>query len=206
MHFSEVCLAHGWTFTEPSNPVLWYAGGLWLGCAGLRVTGWLKEAGQVISLSNDIDSTVTSRFKLAVVVRSSQTVERHAPPLYAMEEILYGLLRYMISLVLTTDDALMLRTAGRRWTVGNRSGGCLLLDGETGTDREKCALDADGNCVSSMSRKRHQIMDSIRRRGLHPPPEETPPGEQGRVDMTSFMDTFVGLIGKAGRRSASVPG
>ena len=38
-------------------------------------------------------------------------------------------------------------------------------------------------------------MDSIRRPGLHPIPEGTPPVEQGTVDMTSFSDTVLALSG-----------
>ena len=38
-------------------------------------------------------------------------------------------------------------------------------------------------------------MDSIRRRGLHPPQEETPPVGKGAVDMTSFRDAVMVLLG-----------
>ena len=42
------------------------------------------------SLSSDIDSTVTNRLKQNVAVGLSQVVERCAPPLYAMEDIVAG--------------------------------------------------------------------------------------------------------------------
>ena len=41
--------------------------------------------------------------KRHLVVGLSQAVERHAPPLCAREDVLYGSLWYMISLLLTTD-------------------------------------------------------------------------------------------------------
>ena len=46
-----------------------------------------------------------------------------------------------------------------------------------------------------MIRKRNSIVDSIRRCGLHPPPEEIPPDEQGKVDITSFRDTVMASLG-----------
>ena len=45
------------------------------------------------------------------------------------------------------------------------------------------------------SRLRNPIMDGIRRFGLHPPQEETQPGDQGIVDLTSFTDTLLALSG-----------
>ena len=39
MHFSEECLARGWTVTESPNPFLRYEGGLWVGRARLAVQG-----------------------------------------------------------------------------------------------------------------------------------------------------------------------
>ena len=55
-------------------------------CGTRERTGCLREAGQVISVSIDIGSTVTTRFKQDLAVRPSQAVERHAPPLCATEE------------------------------------------------------------------------------------------------------------------------
>ena len=49
-------------------------------------------------------------------------------------------------------------------------------------------------------------MDSIRRCGLHPPHEETPPDEQGMVDMPSFRDTVMALSGNHAGRGTIVPG
>ena len=44
-----------------------------------------------------------------------------------------------------------------------------------------------------MVRKRNPIVDSVRRRGLHTPQEEAPPGGQGEMDMTSFRDAVMAL-------------
>ena len=82
----------------------------------------VKEVGQVISLSNDIDSTVASRVKQVAVVISCQAVERCVSHPRTMEEILFGTLWNMIGLLLTTDDVVMLRTVAGRWNVGNRYG------------------------------------------------------------------------------------
>ena len=62
LHFS-VCFARVRTVTEHPNPVLCYEGVLWLECARLCGTGCSWEVSSVITLSNDIDSTVTNRFK-----------------------------------------------------------------------------------------------------------------------------------------------
>ena len=43
MHFSEDCLARGWTVTGPPNPASRSVGGLRLGCARLCGTGWLRK-------------------------------------------------------------------------------------------------------------------------------------------------------------------
>ena len=103
--FSKECLARGWTVTNPISPGRWFEGGLSLGCGRLCGTGCLWEAGQDISLSNDIDSTVANRFKQNLAVGPSQVVERHALALCAMEEMLYGSILCMISPLQTTDDA-----------------------------------------------------------------------------------------------------
>ena len=71
------------------------------------------------------------------------------------------------------------------------TGWYLLLDVEKGTVREKWHYDSDGRRVHTMLRKRTPIMDSIRRCGLHPLPEEVLPVGQSMVDMTSFRDTVV---------------
>ena len=94
---------------------------------------------------------------------------------------------YMIGLLLTTDDVVMLRTVARRWNVG-KSYGAL---GDTFFSMWHC--DSDGRRVHTLSRKRIPIMYSTRRRGLHLPQEETPPVGQGTVDMTSFSDTVLVL-------------
>ena len=65
---------------------LWFEGGLWLGCARLCGTGCSWEVGHVISLSKDIDSTVTNRFKQDPAGGPLQAVERYVPLLCAMED------------------------------------------------------------------------------------------------------------------------
>ena len=84
--------------------------------------------GQVIILSNDIDSTGASRFKQVGVVRFCQAVERGAPLPRTMEEILFGSLWNMIGLLLTTDDVVILRTVASLWNVGNRRGALLEIE------------------------------------------------------------------------------
>ena len=89
-------------------------------CGALR--SWVvKEVKKVISLSNDIDSIVASRFKAERVLRSGQTVECRASfSSDAEEEVLYGSVCYLVGFLVTTDDVVMLRTVARRWTMGNR--------------------------------------------------------------------------------------
>ena len=70
-------------------------------------------------LSNNIDSTVTKRFKQDPAVGTFQSVERYVPHLCAMEDISYGSISCIIGPFLTTDDASMLRTVTSRWNVGN---------------------------------------------------------------------------------------
>ena len=77
---SEECLARGWTVTELPDAGLWFEGGLWLGCARLCGTGCSWEVGRVINLSNNIDSTVTNRFKQDPAFGPCQAVERYLPP------------------------------------------------------------------------------------------------------------------------------
>ena len=57
-----------------------------------------------------------------------------------MEEVFYGSVWTMISLLLTTNDVVKMRSTACRWNVGDRDGplgGHLLLDVENGTVREK---------------------------------------------------------------------
>ena len=75
-----------------------------------------------MNLPNDTDSTVTTRFKQDPAVGPFQTVKRYVLLLCAMEEILYGSICCMLSPLLTTDDAVMLRTATRRWNEGSSVG------------------------------------------------------------------------------------
>ena len=119
-------------------------------------------------------------------------------PLCVMEEKVYGSLWDMISPLLTTDDAVMLRTVTRRWNEENKHGALgyaffmmLKLD----QYENKWHYGSDGNRVCTMLRKCNPMMDSIRRRGLHPPQEETPPIGLGEVDTTSFGDAVMALSG-----------
>ena len=83
----------------------------------------VKEVNKVISLSNDIDSTVASRFKAERVQRSGQTVECRASfSSDAMEEVFFGSVWNLVGFLVTTDDVVMLRTVARCWTMGNRLG------------------------------------------------------------------------------------
>ena len=97
----------------------------------------------------------------------------------------------MISPLLTTDDAVMLRTATSRWNEGIRYGALgyaffmmLKLD----QLEKKWHYGSDGNRVCTMFWRQNPIVDSIRRRGLHLPQEATPPMRQGEVETTSFGD------------------
>ena len=51
--------------------------------------------------------------------------------------------------------------------------------------------DEQGRRIYTMLRLRNRVMDGIRRCGLHPPQEETPPEGQGTVDMTSLRATLI---------------
>ena len=67
--------------------------------------------------------TVTIRLKRCGQSKVPQAMEeRHVPSLRAMEESLHGTIWYMISPLLTTDDAVRCRTVARRWNVGSRCG------------------------------------------------------------------------------------
>ena len=80
------------------------------------VQGIHGNVGQVIHLSNDIDSTVTDWFKRR---SGGGGGERHVPPLRAMEEVLFGSIWYIVSPLLTTDDAVTSRTVNSGWKIGN---------------------------------------------------------------------------------------
>ena len=128
----------------------------------------MEEVGQVFNLSNDIASTVASRFKQQC-----------------------GSVWITISLLLTTDDVVLLRTVARRWNVGDRCGalGDTFFWLQKMEQFEKAwHYDEQGRRTYTMLRLRNPIMDSIRRFGLQPPQEETQPDDQGMVDLTSFTD------------------
>ena len=132
--------------------------------------------GEVISLSNDIDSTVASRFKRVGVVRSCQAVGRCAPLPHTIEGIRYGPLWHMISLLLTTDDAVMLRTVALRWNVGNRYGKLEQYE-KFGT-----MIQMEDACIQC------QAWASSFSEG-------NSPDEQGMVDVTCFRDTVMASSG-----------
>ena len=137
--------------------------------------------GQIIPLSNDIDSTVTNRFKQDLAVGPFQAVERYVPPLCAMEEVFFGSIWCMISPLLTTDDAVMLRKVTSRWIEENKYralGDFFFMMLQSDLNEQKWHYDSDGNRVCTMLRKRSPIMDSFHKRGLHLPQEETSPGGQ----------------------------
>ena len=54
--------------------------------------------------------------------RSGWAVGRCAPSSSTVEEILYGSVWNMITPLLTTDDVVKVRSAARRWNVGDRYG------------------------------------------------------------------------------------
>ena len=72
-----------------SNPDKLFEGTCGSGVRGSVVLGG-GEVGQVIRLSDDIDSIVASKFKQVLSDGPSQAVERHAPLLCVMDEISFG--------------------------------------------------------------------------------------------------------------------
>ena len=127
----------------------------------------------------------SNRFKQDLAVGPSQAVERHAPLLCAMEEILYGSTWCMSSPLLTTDDAVMLRTVSCRWNEGNRRGVgevfFMMVQSDPYEKKSHCDSDLFRVC--------------FRRRGLHLPQEERPSYGQDEVDVASFGDAVMALTG-----------
>ena len=85
----------------------------------------------------------------------------------------------MISLLLTTDDVVMLRTAARRWDVGDRYGALgetffWLLRMEQ--FKKTWHHDEQGRRTYTMLTLRHPNMEGIRRFGLHPQETTLPDG------------------------------
>ena len=129
------------------------------------------------------------------------SIRSRASAMCAMEDILHGSVWCMNSSMLTTDDVVMLRTVTSRLNLVNRNGALgdfqfMMLQSDP--YEKKLLCDSDGNRVCTMLRKRSPIMDSFRRRGLHLPHEETSPGGQEEVDMTSFGDAVIALLGTRG--------
>ena len=101
----------------------------------LSVCGWLaaqvceafrnrvmEEEGQVFSLSNDTESTMASMFKqVGCQVSLGRWSAAHFP-CKTMEEVFFGSVWNMISLLLTTDDVVKVRTAACLWNVGDKYG------------------------------------------------------------------------------------
>ena len=119
IHFSVECFHRRRTVIEPPTQFL----GLWVARGRVCEALWyrvVKEVGQVFSLSNDIESTMASRFRRGGqcgLVRAERCTSSSSP----MEEILCGSVWNLISILLVTDDV-MLRTAARRWKVGYKYG------------------------------------------------------------------------------------
>ena len=97
LHFSVVCLARGWTVTEPARPC-------GIGCA------WECGSGH--------SSVKQHRFDCDQLVQTR--IRRYILSLREMEDMLYGSVWCMINPLLTTDDAVMTRTVTSRWNVENR--------------------------------------------------------------------------------------
>ena len=98
----------------------------------------------------------------------------------------------MVSFLLTTDNVVMLRTAARRWNVGDKNGSL----GDTFFWLLKVDLfektwhhNEQGRRTYTMLRLRNPIMDGLHRFGLHPPQEDAQTDVQGVVDLNSFTDT-----------------
>ena len=102
-----------------------------------------------------------------------------------MEEILYGSIWCMICRLLTTDDAVRLRTLASRWNGRDRYGALghafftlLKLD----QYREVWHYDSDCNRVCTPLRKRIPFMEGIRRDGLRLHRKVKPPDGQEEMD------------------------
>ena len=182
LHFWRNALHAGGPLPSPPNPFQWKKGG-WL-------VARVREAlvGQAISLSNDISSTVASRFQhswgksglatqwnAALFSRTQwkkhfRTVVEHVRP--PADDRRRG------------DVTSPLERGKQVWSTGDTF--FLMLKMEQ--FEKRWHYDSEGRRVHTKIRKRNPIMDSIRRCGLHPPPEEM-------VAMTSFRDTVMALSG-----------
>ena len=87
-----------------------------------------------------------------------------------MEEVLYGSVRNLIGLLLTTDDVVKVRGTWRH---------LLLATERWNSSKKTWDYDGHGRRVCIKLRLQNPIMDGIRRFGLHPPLEETLPNERG---------------------------
>ena len=138
----------------------------------------VKEVGQVFSPSNDIESTVACRFKQGVWRGLAEQWNAAVPSSSTMEEVLYGSVWNMISLLLTTDDVVKTRTTTYRWNVGDSCGlygDTILWMSKKEQFEKNWHYDPQRRSVHTMLRLRSPIMEGIRRIGLHPPQEDTLP-------------------------------
>ena len=100
--------------------------GLWVAC-GSGVRGFEVLGGEG-SGSAGIHSVRRHRIdrgqpvQARRVARSCWAADGCASSSSTVEEVLYGSVWKKISLLLTTDDVVMLRTAARRWNVADRCG------------------------------------------------------------------------------------
>ena len=131
-----------------------------LGCGRLCGLGYMWYEGQVICVSNDIDCD--HQAQRCGKFRVPQALwERYGPHLRAMEESLYGTTWYMISPLLTTDEAVRCRMVAKRWNVGSRCGktGAMffqLLHNDPFA--KQWYYDSEGNKLCTLLKKRNPIM------------------------------------------------
>ena len=123
LHFSVEYLARGRTVTEPLPTRLvvcrcFVARVCEVLCCGL---GLFVERGSGHSGIKRHRPCPTGS-KGAGSQKCPRLLERHVPPLRAMDEILCGTNWRMISPLLTTDDVVWWRTVTGRWSVGSRYG------------------------------------------------------------------------------------
>ena len=118
LHFSEECLAPGWTVTEPhtTSLVRWVAAARVSEALSL---GYSWYEGQVICVSN---ATLTATIRLKGVGFQKCLWLCRNVTFRLCERSLHGTNWYMISPLLTTDGAVRCRAVSWRWNEGSRCG------------------------------------------------------------------------------------